>query len=196
MGGTSKPSVLREVAREVVLTLLVCAGALGLVVDVWALWVINAPGSGGADGLGNTLPVFAIIVFLPVQLAAALVVYGASQRRKLAQRRAEPFPFTTVSAPALDGVDDNVFERDRAQRLVRRAEWLLGVPAGAMVLAALLHLIGLDSMVYALKEPLSLFLWFPSWCAGVVAAAIALSRHDRWLPLALVPLYPALQGFS
>jgi hypothetical protein len=41
MAGASNSSLLREIAREVLVGLLVSAGALGLVVDVWALWVID-----------------------------------------------------------------------------------------------------------------------------------------------------------
>lgn len=202
MGASSKQlSVLREVsdvARGVVLGSLVIAGVLGLAWDVFAIIALNTMKS--ADGLGGELPFFGIVLFLPLQLAAALVVRGWWQRHKLEKRRpsavsrvqlpADSLPFTTVSAPVLEGVDDDVFEKERARRVVRWAQWLLGVPAAAMVLAALMHFLGLRELYDTLREPMSVFFWFPSWCAGLVTAVVALSRYGRWLPLALATLYP------
>lgn len=199
MGANYEPrSILREVsdvARDAVLALLVLAGAAGLVVDVVA--IIGLKTMHSADGLGGEIYLIGIVLFLPLQLGAAFVVRGWWQQRKIEKRRwsselpVDPLPFTQVSPTVLEGVDDDVFANERAQRVVRWAQWLLGVPAAAMVFAALMQLFGLRALYFTLTEPMSV-LWFPSWCAGVVAAVVALSRYRRWMPLALATLYPLL----
>ena len=84
MARASEWSLLRDVLREVLLGLLMIGGVLGLFVDVWA--IIDLSGPSAPDGLGKELPLFGIMFFLPVQLAAAWCLRGILQRRKHSRR--------------------------------------------------------------------------------------------------------------
>jgi hypothetical protein len=186
--------------RIILLALLLCGACLGLAWDVLTvLEAIHQERQLGGDHLGMFFPMVGVLLFAPVQLAAALAFIAIIHRRRrsTSEIAARGLPESQVQVIDERAFDEELaaLERSKAQGTVRAARLMLGVPGAAMAVCALCQISGLGhGVVQFLAGGLNL-IWGLSWFGGVVAGGIALGRYDRWTPLALAPLYPVCGWF-